>query len=303
MSASTTDKFKGVIVAMNSCYDSEGNISTTAVKKLTRFLMDKGVDGLYVGGSTGEGLLQSSDERKQVLEAVLEESQKAVTVIAHVGTLTTKESVDLAIHAEKAGADALSAVSPFYYGYREESVGKHWMRIVDSTELPFIIYHIPSTTGFSLTPSLLKEMIKSPKVIGIKITTASTFELQQFKVMGGPGFMLFNGPDEQFLAGRIMGADAGIGGTYGIMPELFVSLERKYRAGRIAEAQQLQYTINDIIADLLQLPVYAALKALVKMRGVDCGDVREPLPQLSEVHAPLIDALYHKIMNAVGELK
>ncbi|MDF2647918.1 MAG: N-acetylneuraminate lyase [Paenibacillus sp.] len=302
MSTSQFNKFKGVIVAMNSCYDSQGNISTAAVKKLTRFLIDKGVNGLYVGGSTGEGLLQTTQERKQVLESVLEEAKGEVTVIAQVGALSTRESVELAIHAEKSGADALSAISPFYYRYSEESVAKHWNTIVDSTSLPFIIYHIPSTTGFSLTSSLLREMTKNPKIIGVKITTASTYELQQFKVIGGENFILFNGPDEQFLAGRIMGAEAGIGGTYGAMPELFVSLEREYRSGRIAEAQKLQYIINDIITDLLDLPIYAALKTLVQKRGIDCGEVREPLQKLTEAHQPRVNAIYDKIMNAVREL-
>ncbi|WP_309120307.1 N-acetylneuraminate lyase [Paenibacillus sp.] len=295
-------KFKGVIVAMNSCYDSQGNVCTESAKKLTRFLIDKGVHGLYVGGSTGEGLLQTTEERKQVLEAVLEEAKGEVTVIAHVGALSTRESVELAVHAEQSGADALSAISPFYYRYGEESVAKHWNAIVDSTSLPFIIYHIPSTTGFSLTSNLLREMAKNPKIIGVKITTASTYELQQFKRIGGDNFVLFNGPDEQYLAGRIMGAEAGIGGTYGVMPELFVSLEKEYRAGRIAEAQKLQYIINDIITDLLDLPIYAALKSLMNMRGIPCGEVREPLPKLTEAHQARLSAIYEKIMNAVRGL-
>lgn len=299
MTVQWSEQFKGVIVAMNSCYDAEGRVSPDAVQKLTRFLIGKGVDGLYVGGSTGEGLLQSVEERKLVLEAAIEASAGEVPIIAHVGALATQDSIELAVHAEKAGAAALSAVAPFYYGYSEDAVGRHWTAIADSTDLPFIIYHIPATTGFSLTKGLLAQLLDNPKFIGIKTTAASTYELQQFKAMGGERFLMFNGPDEQYLAGRIMGADAGIGGTYGIMPELFVRLEKEYAAGRIEAARQVQFCINDIIADLLTLPVYAALKALVRRRGFDCGDVRAPLPKLSSGHAEKIDALHAKIELAI----
>ncbi|THF77318.1 dihydrodipicolinate synthase family protein [Cohnella fermenti] len=302
MTAQWSEKFKGVIVAMNSCYDAEGRVSPAAVKKLTRFLIDKGVNGLYVGGSTGEGLLQSVEERKLVLEAAIEASAGEVPIIAHVGALSTQDGIELAVHAEKAGAAALSAVAPFYYGYSEEAVGRHWSAIADSADLPFIIYHIPATTGFSLTKGLLKQLLANPKFIGIKTTTASTYELQQFKAMGGESFLMFNGPDEQYLAGRIMGADAGIGGTYGAMPELFVQLEKQYSAGRIEAARQVQFRINDIITDMLAVPIYAALKELVRRRGVDCGDVRAPLPKLSAAHAEQIDALHAKIELAVREL-
>lgn len=294
------NRLKGVIVAMNSCYDAEGNISLSAVRALTRYLLDRGVDGLYVGGSTGEGFLQNLDERKQVLEAVIEENAGQAAVIAQVGALSTRDSVELARHAAQAGADALSAVSPFYYHFNEESVGRHWKAIMDSAALPFIIYHIPSATGFSLTPSFLREMAQHPQVAGVKITTASTYELQQFKAIGGDDFLLFNGPDEQFLAGRVMGADAGIGGTYGAMPELFVTLERHYRAGRLEEARRLQFRINDIIAELLKLPIYAALKELIRLRGVDCGTPRAPLPGLTAAHEPAIKALYEQVMQAVA---
>lgn len=301
MSTYDLTKYAGVFVAMNSCYDEFGEVSPSAAKKLTRFLLDKGVNGLYVGGSTGEGLIQSVEERKRMLEAVLEEARGKAVVIAHIGAVNTRDSVELARHAEQAGADALSSVAPFYYRVSDKAVKQHWNAMIDSTELPFIIYHIPSTTGFSLSPSLLQEMKQNPKVIGVKITTSSTYELQQFKAIGGERFVVFNGPDEQFLAGRIMGANAGIGGTYGVMPELFVTLERHIRAGRLEEAQALQIEINDIITRLLELPVYGALKELIKRRGIDCGAVRAPLENVTGEHEQQLDALYNRIMECAAE--
>ncbi|GGD50937.1 dihydrodipicolinate synthase family protein [Paenibacillus nasutitermitis] len=296
------DKFKGVTVAINSCYDNNGNIYQEAVKRLIRFLINKGVSGVYVCGSTGEGLLQSIEERKQVLEAVIAESQGEIAVIAHIGAMTTRDSIELAAHAERAGADAISAVPPFYYRHSEEAVQKHWAAIMDSTELPFIIYHIPATTGFILTTGLLRRMIENPKVIGVKVSVASTFELERFKSICGKDFLIFNGPDEQYLAGRVMGADGGIGGTYGCMPELFVRLEQYYANGMMKEAQRLQTLINDIITDLLSLPTHSALKEIIRLRGIDCGTVRAPMEEVQQSQIPLVMKIHEKIMQTIGEL-
>lgn len=301
MSKTQQSRFSGVFVAMNSCYGDHGEISTEVVRKYTRFLMDKGVNGLYVCGSTGEGLIQSISERKKVLEAVIAENQGQITIIAHIGAINTNDSVELAKHAEQVGADAISAVPPFYYGYSNKAVKEHWVKIMDSTELPFIIYHIPSTTGFHLGPELFQQMLAHPKMAGVKITTASTYELQQFRALGGEDLLLFNGPDEQFLAGRVMGANAGIGGTYGVMPELFLKIERSYLEGRLEEAQRFQYAVNEIVSRLLKLPIYGALKEILKLRGIDCGGVRAPLERVTAEHRSEVEAIYRRIMEYVDQ--
>lgn len=289
------EKYKGIIVAMNSCYDASGEVNIDAVKKLTKFLVQKGVKGVYVGGSTGEGFLQSIEERKKVLEAVMETGGKELTVIAQIGAISTRDSIELAKHAELVKVDAISAVPPFYYKVSENGAEKHWEEMMKSTSLPFIIYHIPSTTGFHMSTDLLKKMIKHEQVMGIKITSPSAFELQQFKSIGGENFIVFNGPDEQYLSGRVMGADAGIGGTYGIMPELFLQIEKHYLKGDMEEAKKWQFRVNDIIADILQVPIYGALKAVLKLRGMDCGVPRMPIEPLSAQDHDKVVAIYEKI--------
>ena len=172
------EKFKGIFMAMYSAYDDNGNVDRERVKKLARYYADKKVKGLYVGGSSGEGVLQSEEERKLVVEAVMEEVGKELTIIVHVGANSTPESVRLAQHAAKMGADAVSSIPAVYYRLSPQSVKTHWQAMIDSTDLPFIIYHIPQTTGFNLTISLFEEMAKQEKVIGIKCSSESTFELQ-----------------------------------------------------------------------------------------------------------------------------
>jgi N-acetylneuraminate lyase len=286
---------------MNSCYDGKGDVNPAAAGRLTRFLIEKGVNGLYVGGGTGEGILQSVEERKTMLEAVLEANAGRVTVTAHIGANTTKDSVQLARHAEQAGADAVSSIPPFYYSYTEEAVKAYWDSMMDNCSLPFIIYNIPSATGFQISNAMLKEMLGNEKLLGMKMTTFNVYELQQFKAIGGERFLLFNGPDQQYLAGRIMGASAGIGGTYGAMPELFVRLEREFRAGNVEEAQRLQFVINEIITAIRAIGLFAAVKELVKLRGIDCGKPRLPLPAAKLSDGPAIRELYEKIMKLVRE--
>lgn len=292
------DRFKGITVAMYACYDEQGEVSAEAARKLARYYANAGVSGLYVGGSTGEGMLQSVEERKLTLEAVMEEVGSELTIIAHVGAPSTRDSVELAKHAEQVGAHAVSAVPSIYYRLSAQSVEAHWQTIIDSTDLPFIIYHIPQTTGFQLSKSLLTKMAAQPKVIGVKISAESTFELQQFKAAGGEHFLVLNGPDEQYLAGRAIGADGGIGGTYGVMPELFMKIEKCYVEGKMEEARQWQFIVNDIIAELLSFPsLYGACKAIMKLRGLDIGQPRMPLLPVTEADLERVDSLNRKIVE------
>ncbi|MBS4178932.1 dihydrodipicolinate synthase family protein [Lederbergia citrea] len=300
MSAWDLDKFKGVFVAMYSAYDEAGDVCEERVKKLARYYVDSGVKGLYVGGSSGEGILQNAEERKKVLEAVMKEVGEELTIIVHVGANSTRESVELAVHAEKWGADAISAVPAIYYRLSENSVEKHWQEMIDSTSLPFIIYNIPQTTGFHLTQSLFKKMAAQEKVIGIKMSGESVFELQQFKANGGKEFIVYNGPDEQYLGGRMMGADGGIGGTYGVMPELFCQLDTYFKQGEIEKAQALQDKINAIITKLLSYPsLYGATKAILSLRGVETGAPRLPLLPVEEKHWEDLKKLNEEIESAM----
>lgn len=299
------EKFSGVYVAMYSAYDDEGNISIERIKKLARYYVGKGLKGLYVCGSSGEGVLQSEDERKKILEAVIEEVKGELIIIVHIGANSTPESVRLAKHAEEVGADAVSSIPGVYYGLSPQMVKKHWQEMIDASELPFIIYHIPQTTRFNLSVDLLKEMAQQEKVIGVKCSSESTFELQQFKVNGGEDFLVFNGPDEQFIAGRAIGADGGIGGTYGVMPELFVKLDEYIKNNKLEEARKLQNEVNEIIKDLLSVgSLYGATKYILSLRGIETGVPRLPiLPITCEENKKKLQKTNEKILKLIDEIK
>ena len=205
-------------------------------------------------------------------------------LIVHVGSASTKEACELAKHAEEIGADAISAVPSVYYRLPEASIALHWNTITEAADLPFIIYNIPALTGYDLSYNLFKKMCENEKVIGIKNSSDSTCQIERFSQLGGKDFVVFNGPDEQFLAGRLMGAKAGIGGTYGTMPELFVHINKLIEKGDIEKAKVWQNRINECIFDLLSCPsLYGASKAVMTIRyGIDCGKPRLPFLPLED---------------------
>ena len=300
------EKYCGVIPAFYACYDNEGNISPKTVQALTRHLIKKGVKGVYVGGSSGECIYQSVAERKLVLENVVAAAEGKLTIIAHVACNNTRDSQELAAHAESLGVDAIAAIPPIYFKLPEHAIAQYWNDIsAAAPNTDFIIYNIPQLAGVALTMPLLKEMLKNPKVIGVKNSSMPSQDIQMFKAEGSKNrsFIVFNGPDEQFLGGRVMGAEGGIGGTYGAMPELFLKLNELLAQGELEKAQRLQYDINEIIYGMCsgKCNLYAMIKQIVRKReGLDLGGVRAPLANLFPEDIEIAELVAKKIDEAIS---
>lgn len=277
-------KYYGVIPAFYACYDDKGEVSPEAVKQLTQYFVDKGVKGLYINGSSGECIYQSIEDRKLVLENVMEVAKGKLTIINHVACNNTKDSIILAKHSEELGVDAIAAIPPIYFRLPEYSIANYWNSISEAApQTDFIIYNIPQLAGTVLTPSLYKEMLKNERVIGVKNSSMPVQDIQTFVAIGGDNHIVFNGPDEQFLAGRLMGASAGIGGTYGAMPELFLQLNNFIASKELEEAKALQFAINDIIGTLVSAHgnLYVVIKEVLRINeGLIIGSVRSPLTGL-----------------------
>ncbi len=297
------NKYRGVIPAFYACYDEQGHVSTERTKKLARHLVNKGVNGLYVGGSSGECIYLEKEERMKTLEAVMEEVKGECVIIAHVACNNTNESRQLAAHAESLGVDAIASIPPIYFHLPEYSIAKYWNDIsAAAPNTDFIIYNIPQLAGVTLTASLLKEMRKNPRVIGVKNSSMPTYDIEIFLRAGGDNFVVFNGPDEQFVAGRSIGAAGGIGGTYAAMPELFLTMDRLVREGRAKEAQPIQHEVNTIIEELCGCKgnMYAAIKEVLHINaGLELGSVRAPLTGLIPEDMPKVEAAAAHIRAAI----
>lgn len=304
-------KYQGVIPAFYACYGQDGSISAEGVKALTRHLIAKGVKGVYVGGSSGECIYQHPDERKAVLEAVMSEARGKITVIAHVACNNTAESVELAAHAEACGVDAIAAIPPIYFHLPEYAIADYWNAMsAAAPHTEFVIYNIPQLAGTALTMSLLRTMLQNPNVVAVKNSSMPTQDIQMFKdagiaARGQNGFVVFNGPDEQFVSGLAMGADGGIGGTYAVMPELFLKMYELVHKGEMDAARALQYQADRIIYKMCEAHgnLYAVQKEILRrMYGLELGGVRAPLPGLAPADEAVVAEAERMIREAVAAL-
>lgn len=304
-------KYSGVIPAFYACYDDQGTVSPQRVQELTRYLIEKGVNGLYVGGSSGECIYQSVDERKTVLENVMAQAKGKIAVIAHVACNNTADSRILAAHAEGLGVDAIASIPPIYFHLPEYAIAKYWNDMsAAAPNTEFVIYNIPQLAGTALTMSLLNEMLKNPNVVAVKNSSMPTQDIQMFKDAGiaarGEGnFVVFNGPDEQFVSGRVIGADGGIGGTYAVMPELYLAMNAHLEKGEIAKARAIQYEANRIIYKMCSAHgnLYAVQKEILRrMYGLELGSVRAPMPGLIPEDEPIVAEAQAMIEAAIAKL-
>ena len=286
-------KYEGVIPAFYACYDDQGDISPERVRALVEYFLVKGVQGLYVNGSSGECIYQSVADRKLILEEVMAVAKGKLTIIAHVACNNTKDSMELARHAESLGVDAIATIPPIYFRLPEYSIAQYWNDIsAAAPHTDFVIYNIPQLAGVALTPSLYTEMLKNERVIGVKNSSMPVQDIQTFAALGGEDHLVFNGPDEQFLGGRLMGARAGIGGTYGAMPELFLKLNQLIADKELERAKELQFTINTIIGKLTAAHgnMYSVIKEVLKINeNLNVGSVRAPLTPVTGTDRPIVE--------------
>ncbi len=295
-------KYEGIIPAFYACYDAEGKINPAAVRELTQYYIDKGVQGLYVGGSSGECIYQSKEERKIVLEEVMKVAKGKLTIIAHIACNNTADSQELAAHAESLGVDAIASIPPISFKLPPYAIAKYWNDMsAAAPNTDFIIYNIPQLAGVSLSVPLLKEMLKNPNVIGVKNSSMPTQDIQMWR---DEGAIVFNGPDEQLISGLVMGAVGGIGGTYGAMPELYVELYHCVKAGELAKALEIQNDCCRIIYKMCSGygNMYGMIKEILRLNGgPDCGSVRAPLAGLVESDLAIAKDCAAMIREAVAK--
>lgn len=302
-----TKKYHGIIPAFYACYDENGQVSIELTKKLAQFYVDKKVTGLYVGGSSGECIYLSKEERKATLEAVMEVCRGKIVIIAHVACNNTADSCELASHAQQLGVDAIAAIPPIYFKLPEHAIAKYWNDISNAaSNTDFIIYNIPQLAGVTLTIPLLKTMLKNPRVVGVKNSSMPIQDIQMFLQTAPSDFVVFNGPDEQLVGGLSIGAQGGIGGTYGVMVDLYLKLFKAVLEKDMALALDIQNTCNAIIYKMVSSPanLYAVMKQiLLKREAIITNGVRLPLVNVSSEQtdfidecAKLIDVAYQKFI-------
>jgi N-acetylneuraminate lyase len=283
--------------ALLTPFDEQQRLDKESLRRLVRFNIEQGIDGLYVGGSTGEAFVQSLSEREAVLEIVAEEAKGKVALIAHVGCVSTAESQQLAHAASRYGFDAVSAVTPFYYPFSFEEHCEHYRAIIDSADgLPMVVYNIPALSGVKLSLEQISTLVTLPGVGALKQTSGDLYQMEQIR-RAHPDLVLYNGYDEIFASGLLAGADGGIGSTYNIMGWRYLNIVKALKEGDIATAQRLQTECNSVIDLLIKTGVFRGLKTVLHFMDVVAVPLcRKPFSPVDEQYLPELKALAEQLM-------
>jgi N-acetylneuraminate lyase len=288
-----TLQMKGMYTALLTPMNDNGDIDYDSLQALIEHQLRRGVSGFYAGGSTGEAFMLSMTERKELLEAVIGATAKRAKVIAHTGCISTRDSIELAVHADKAGADAVSAVVPFYYKAGIQELRQHYEAIMSAVSVPMLIYHFPGATGVSLTVDFYEGMSRHPQCLGVKFTSMNLFEMQQIRARCGERFLIMNGHDEVYAASVLMGSDGAIGSTFNMMPSLYKDMFALAAAGQWSGLPALQAQANEVIAHMLQFDVIPYEKAVLHLQGVlKTPVVRSPLKRFTAEEMARIAEFY-----------
>lgn len=270
-------EFQGILPALVTPLDEEGRFVPSAMERLLERVYTAGVDGVYVCGSSGEGLLLPVSERKRVLEVVRQYSPRGKQIIVHTGAHRTADAVELTRHASSLEVTAVSSLPPLgIYSYAE--VRAYYARLSAATQVPFLVYFFPAFTNVIGGISEALDLCTLPNVAGLKYTDHNLYRMSE---IARTGAVIFNGYDEVLAAGLLMGACGGIGTFYNLVPELFVSVYRSAREGRWDDARATQTRINELITLAARFSVLPAVKTMLRWNGIACGQCIEPRGSLT----------------------
>lgn len=257
----------------------EETVDYRVLQKLVRKVLGDGADGIYAGGSSAECFFLSESERKKCLEAVIEAAEGAF-VAAHIGAIGTYNSVNLAKHAQRAGANAVSSVPPFYFSYTFAEIKNYYLDIAKNVDIPMMIYNIPSNTRTSFTLGEFLELMACDGVEYLKFTDDNFYLLEQIKSHCGK--TVYSGKDEDFLSALAAGADGAIGTSFNFMLDKFIRIRELFEAGRMKEARAVQHSANEVISAVCECGLLEATKYMLSLQGIEAGHARKPFAVLTE---------------------
>lgn len=282
---------KGAFSAIFTPFDDSNQVNFDMLTQIANYQIEQGINGFFVTGSTGEGLLLSYEERIAVIKHVVDVVMGRVTVVAHVGHPSTDFATRLAVDSVSAGVDWIGSVAPIYHGTTFAGSMRHYDSISNATDLPFMIYSL----GGVVDPARDTAFFEMPNVCGLKYTGANFYSVQQLMRNVDRPVALMSGFDEQFVAGQSFGFHGGIGSTYNFGPRFYADIYQHYQDGNIHEAAKLQADINRVTHLMVQYENWSYRKAIMKYIGFDCGHCRAP-------YAPLTDEEYEAFAKKLDQL-
>lgn len=283
---------KGIYSALLASFDENGKINEAGLREIIRHNIDKmHVDGLYVGGSTGENFMLTTEEKKEIFRIAKDEAKDDIRLIAQVGSINVYESVELAKLATELGYDAISAVTPFYYKFSFAEIKDYYNTIMESVDNRLIIYSIPFLTGVNMSVEQFGELFQNEKIVGVKFTAADFFLLERLR-KAYPDHLIFAGFDEMMLPATVLGVDGAIGSTFNVNGIRARQIFELAKAGKVDEAREIQHVTNDLIAAILDNGLYPTIKNLLELQGVHAGYCHKPMASSNEAQKARSKEIY-----------
>lgn len=295
------EDLKGLISALLVPYNEDGTVNEAGLRQVIRHNIENmKIDGLYVGGSSGENFMLEKETKKQIFDIVKDEAKNEVVLIAQVGGTNLYEAIELGQYATELGYDAISAVTPFYYKFSLEEVKQYYFDLVDKVDNRMIIYSIPALTGVEIGVPQFKELFENDKIVGVKFTAADFFLLERLR-KACPDHLIFSGFDEMLLPAVINNVDGAIGSTYNVNGLRSRKIMELAQAGKIQEALVVQNDTNDLIEAILDNGLYPTIKQLLKLQGCDNGAFlsRKPMASATQVQIDRSKEIYEAYLKDV----
>lgn len=272
--------FKGAGVAIVTPFNKDGSINFNKLRELIDFQIDNGTDAIIICGTTGEASAMTDAEHLECIKVAVEHTAGRVPVIAGTGSNDTRHGITLTKHAKELGADATLQVTPYYNKATQKGLIAHFKAIGEATDLPMILYNVPSRTGMNMTPATVYELSKLPYVVGIKEASGNLSQVAQIAHLCGPDFAIYSGNDDQIIPTLSLGGVGVISVLSNVAPKQTHDMVDLYLKGDTKEALKLQLdylpVIDSLFCEVNPIPVKAAMNIM----GFEVGPCRLPLTNL-----------------------
>lgn len=274
--------FGNILTAMVTPFKESGEIDFDATRQLVNHLIDHGTDGLVVAGTTGESPTLSDDEKLQLIKFVIETVNKRIPVIAGTGSNNTSASIELTKEAEKAGADGIMLVAPYYNKPSQEGLYQHFKAVAESTKLPVMLYNIPGRSVVNIEPATVIRLSEIPNITSVKEASGDLDAAAEIISNTSDGFTVYSGDDSMTLPMLSIGGDGVVSVASHVIGSEMQDMVQKFKSGDVTGAAELHRHLLPIMKELFAAPSPSPVKEALNHIGVPVGGVRLPLVPLNE---------------------
>ena len=283
------ENYKYVIPAFITPFDKDGKYSEECAKQMMEWQISTGIGGYYFLGSNGYGPAIEKKERMEALESMYSIVNNRIDCVAHIAAVSTNDTIEMAKHAQSVGCAAVSAVPSYYYKLTPAEMYRYYSEVAEAVDIPLIVY--AKTADYAPSVEMFRKLAEIPNVKGVKYTGPNHYMMGRIKEHLGKDFKVYSGYDEMCLSGITSGADAVIGGTYNLYPDLIIRSINKLKAGDFAGAQKDYLASNAIIEVLFKYGnLQSVMRAAMSFMGIDAGYNPSPFTEMDPAKLPLLKA-------------